>query len=232
LATFINKVSKEANHIKTQRRTIMAILDPIKKWVRHKRSIEDISVDELRREKIRLEQEEAKMARQVEDLETQKQQLFLKGKDEASARQQRILATKIKELDVQARNLDKNLRFVSKQLRIINGFLQIKENQRLFQEAGVSGLISKIDLQTLQRYVEEASIEGVFQLDKFQDILGTLEETEKIVGVVEEDKDILDIMRAMQEAKLAEMERPEAVDELARQRLDEILHREEPEAGV
>jgi len=210
----------------------MAILDPIKKWVRHKRSIEDISVDELRREKIRLEQEEAKMARQVEDLETQKQQLFLKGKDEASARQQRILATKIKELDVQARNLDKNLRFVSKQLRIINGFLQIKENQRLFQEAGVSGLISKIDLQTLQRYVEEASIEGVFQLDKFQDILSTLEETEKIVGVVEEDKDILEIMRAMQEAKLAEVERPEAVEELARHRLDEILHREEPEAGV
>ena len=210
----------------------MAILDPIKKWVQRKRSIEDISVDELRREKIRLEQEEAKMARQVEDLEAQKQQLFLKGKDEASTRQQRILATKIKELDMQARNLDKNLRFVSKQLRIINGFLQIKENQRLFQEAGVSGLISKIDLQTLQRYVEEASIEGVFQLDKFQDILRTLEETEKIVGVVEEDKDILEIMRAMQEAKLAEMERPEAVEELARQKLDEILHREEPEAGI
>ncbi len=208
----------------------MAVLDPIRKWLDRKRSIEDLTMDELRREKIRLEQEEGKLAHRVEDLEKQKQQLFMKGKDEPSELQQRILASKIKEVDVQAKNLAKNLRFISRQLRIINGFLQIKENQRLLQESGISSLINTIDLATLRTYVEQASIEGVFQLDKFQEILGTLEETDRVVGVVEEDKDILDIMKAFQEAKLTEMESPEAAEEMGLRRLDEILRKEEPEA--
>ena len=208
----------------------MAVLDPIRKWLDRKRSIEDLTMDELRREKIRLEQEEGKLAHRVEDLEKQKQQLFMKGKDEPSELQQRILASKIKEVDVQAKNLAKNLRFISRQLRIINGFLQIKENERLLKESGISSLISTIDLATLRTYVEQASIEGVFQLDKFQDILTTLEETDRVVGDVEEDKDVLDIMKAFQEAKLTEMESPEAAEEFGIRRLDEILSKEEAEA--
>ena len=208
----------------------MAVLDPIRKWLDRKRSIEDLTMDELRREKIRLEQEEGKLAHRVEQLEKQKQQLFTRGKDEPSALQQRILASKIKEVDVQAKNQGKNLRFISRQLRIINGFLQIKENERLLKESGISSLISTIDLATLRTYVEQASIEGVFQLDKFQDILTTLEETDRVVGDVEEDKDVLDIMKAFQEAKLTEMESPEAAEEFGIRRLDEILSKEEAEA--
>ncbi len=209
----------------------MDILGSIKeRFFGDKRSIQDISVDELRKEKIRLEQEEGKLSRRVEELEKQKQELFLQGKDEPSQRKQRILAAKIKELDVQAKNLDKNLQFISRQLRIVNGFLQIKENERLMQESGVSSVISKIDLDTLRTYVERASVEGVFQLDKFQEILGTLEETDQLVGGVEEDKDILAIMQAFQEARLAEMESPEAAEELGLKRLDEILSKEEPES--
>lgn len=212
----------------------MAILESIKErfFGDDRRSIEDIGVDELRREKIRLEQDEGKLARRVEELEKQKQELFLQGKEEPSHRKQRILATKIKEVDVQAKNLDRNLQFISRQLRIVNGFLQIKENERLMQESGISSVISQIDLATLRTYVERASVEGVFQLDKFQEILGTLEETDQLVGGVEEDKDILEIMQAFEEAKLAEMERPEAAEEVGLKRLDEILSQEEPEAEL
>lgn len=211
----------------------MAILDSIKNMFDRKRSIEDLSFDELRKEKIRLEQEEGKLVRRVEDLEEQKQQLFLKGKDESSHRQKRIMATKIKELDVQGKNLDKSLRLISRQLRIINGFIQIKENEQLLEKAGVFDFISDIDLSTLQRYVEEASIEGAFQLDKFQEILDAIEETEKVVGEFEEDRDILEIMEAMEEAQVLERESPLEAEELARQRLSEILkEEEEPEAEL
>jgi len=210
----------------------MAILDSLKGMFTRKRTLDDVSMDELRREKIRLEQEEARLTRQVEELERQKQQLFLKGKDEASERQQRILARKIKEVDVQARNIDKNLRFISHQLRVVNGFIQVKENQRLWQEAGISSIITQLDLEELQKYVEAASVEGALHLDKFRELLEGLEESERLVGLGEEDKDIEEIMRAMQEARQADLEAPGAVEELARQRLDEILHNEEREMGV
>lgn len=210
----------------------MAVTDSLKGLFNRKRSIDAITVDELRREKIRMEQEEAKLSRQVEELEKQKQQVFLKGKDEASERQMRILATKIKELDVQAANLDKTMRFISKQLRIVNGFIQIKENKRLLEQVGIANLISRIDMDTLQKYVDDASVEGAFRMDKFQKILGTVEDGESIVSAVDEDKDILEIMRAMQEAKQAEIERPEGIEDFARQKLDQVLHPEKAQADL
>jgi hypothetical protein len=205
----------------------MGVLKSVKGLFQRRRSLAKITMDELQREKIRLEHEEARRAKRVEELERQKRELFLRGKDEPSERQRRILATKIKELDVQAKNMDKQLRFISKQLRIVNGFIQIKENQRLLDQLGVSGIISRLDIQTLQKYVEDASIEGRFQWEKFEGILRTLEETEKVIGELEEDRDILEIMRAMEETKAAEMEAPEKVEEIAMQRLEEILR--EPE---
>jgi len=210
----------------------MAVFDSLKKLFQKRRSINEITMDELRRERIRLEQEEARVAREVENLEEQKRQLFLKGKDEASQRQRAILARKIKELDVQARNQDKQLQFLSRQLRIVNGLTQLKESKRLLEHSGLSELITRLDLPTLQTYIEEASIDGAFHMDKFQEILRTIEDTSRIVGEVEEDRDILEIMKAMEEAKLAEMESPGLAEQIAERRLSEILAREEPETEL
>jgi len=195
-----------------------------------KKSIKDITLDELRREKVRLDQEEAKTARKIDELEKQKQALFARGKDEPAVRQQRILARKIKELDAQAKSLDQNLQFFSRQLRIINGFTQLKENQRLLAESGLSSLISNIDLQTLQIYVDKASVDGVFHMEKFSDILGTLEEGDRIAGGVEADRDVEDIVRAMQEAKSAGELEPAVAVERGLERMEQILDREKPEA--
>lgn len=195
-----------------------------------KRTLDDVTLDELRYEKIRLEQEEAKLARKVEELENQKQQLFLKGKDEPSERKRRIIATQIKEQDVQARNLDRQLQFCSRQLRIINGLIQVKENQALLSKAGLSRIIGTMDIGELRKYVERASVEGAFQLDRFQEILNTLEEPERVVGVLEEEKDVEAIMRAMAEAKALEMENPSAAAEEILGKLGEALSKtEEPE---
>lgn len=208
----------------------MNILNPIRGLLDRKRSIEDLDVDELRKEKIRLEQEERKIVREVEELEERKQELFQQGKDETSDRQRRILATKIKELDVQGKNLDKNLQFIARQLRIVNGFMQIKENQRLLEKAGVSSVISTVDLPTLQHFVEEASVEGAFQMDKFQEILQTLEDTDRVVGGFEPDEDIQGIMDAMEDAHLADLESQDELEGWEDKELEDILDEEEPES--
>ena len=209
----------------------MAMIRSLRKFFQRKRSLDSITLDELRRERIRLEQEEGKLARQVDRLEEQKKQLFLKGKDETSQRRRRILATQIKGLDTQAKNLDRNLQLISRQLRIINGFIQLKENQRLLTESGLSSIISAMDLGTLQRYVERATVDGLFRMDKFQELIGILEE--RPLEEIEEDRDILEIMRAMEEAKLAEVEKgPEEAEKLGLEMIDKILSREEAEAEV
>ena len=207
----------------------MALADSVKRLISRKKSIDKISLDEMRRERIKLEQEESKMAHRIEDLEKRKETLFQKGKDESSQRQQLLIARKIKEYDVMARNYDKNMQLFSKQLRIINGFIQIKENQKLLHQAGISSLVNKMDLVKLQQYVEKSTVDGQFYLDKFSDIIGTLEESEKLVGVTSEDPDTLAIVTAMQEAKAAEAEDPESALKEGMKKVDQILHKEEPE---
>lgn len=191
-------------------------------------SIDDIKLDDLRREKIRLDQEEAKLMRRVEEVEGEKEALFLKGKDEPSRRKKTVLARKIKELDGQAKNYDRTLAVLSQQIRVINGFVQLKENETLLKSAGISKLIYGMDLQTLQIYIERATVDGAFQMDKFSEILGVLEERDGLVGGVKADEDIEEIVKAMEEAAELEAEQPAAVEEGLR-KVDEILTTEEAE---
>ena len=210
----------------------MPVLDSLKNLFSRRKTIADVSVDELRRERIRLEQEESKLARRIQEVEGQKQDLFVRGKDETSTRQQRIVARKIKELDMRAKNMDKNLQLFSRQLRIINGFTQLKENQRLLEQSGISSIIRNVDLQTLQNYVDQATIDGVFQMDRLSDILTTLEESEKIVGLPSEEPDIEAIVAAMQEAKAAEEIDSELALEEGLRKVDQVLGKEETEEAA
>lgn len=212
----------------------MDVIDSFKKLFGKSKSLDDLPLDDLRREKIRLDQEEAKVIREVEKIEGQKKDLFLKGKDESSQRQQMIIARKIKELDAQAKNMDRQLEFLSRQLRIINGFMQLKENQRYLRESGLIGVLGKIDLEHLQEYVDKASIDGGFQLDKFAAILGTMEEGQQVLGQPQQDDDVMEIVRLMQQAKEAEAS-PESVEESFKQ-VGQVLGKEasskEADAGL
>ena len=174
-------------------------------------TLEDLALDDLHKEKTRLELEERKLIRRVEDLEGQKRQLFEEGTRETSNRKQIILARKIKELDAQVSNLDKNLQFMSRQLRVLNGFVQLKENERLLRDAGISRLITSVDLGTLQAYVDRATVDGVFHMDKFEEILSVMEESYAVAGGYEEEEDIMEIVREMQ--RVAESQEATSTDE-------------------
>jgi hypothetical protein len=182
---------------------ISSLLGPKAASPDNKRTIADITLDDLRREKIRLDQEERKMLARLREVEADKRKLFEEGVKNASEREQRVLARKIKELDVEAKNMDRNLEYFSKQLRIINGFIQLKDNQRLLAEAGISSIISGIDLLDLQKYVDKATVDGEFHMDKFKEVLTTLEESGNVAGTIREDDDVMAIVRAMQQAQEA-----------------------------
>ena len=165
-----------------------------------RQTLDDLSTDELRKERIRLENEEKKLMKRLDDIEEEKKRTFIQGRDESSERKKMVLARKYKELDVQARNMERNMQYFSKQLRIVNGFLNLKENERILKASGLSNIISRMDLQELQIYVDEASIDGSFQFDKLQDVLTTLEEGGSLGGEIAEDKEVRDIFDEMVKA--------------------------------
>jgi hypothetical protein len=180
--------------------------------ISRKANLDDLPLDDLKREKIRLEQEERKMLARLREAENQKRQLFSEGVQKASEREQRVIARRIKELDVEAQNMDRMLQIISKQMRTINGLIQLKERSRLAAESGMGEMLQGIDLQDLIIYIDKASVDGEFQMDKFNELLRVLEEAEAISPQYREDQDVLDIVSAMQQAREA-ADSPEALEE-------------------
>jgi len=176
-------------------------------------SLDDLKLDDLRRESVRLDQEERKMLARIRELETKKRQLFEEGVSNPSEREQRVIARRIKELDVRADNMDRMLQAISKQMRIITGLIQVKERTRVMAESGISKLLSDIDLQDLIITIDKASVDGEFHMNKFDEVLGILEEADSLSPEMREDRDVLEIIEAMQDARENLDVAPEAFDE-------------------
>jgi hypothetical protein len=207
----------------------MELVENLKSFFSKKKSIDKVTIDELRREKVKLDQEERLLIQKVEDLDRKKQDLFVKGKDEPSQRQQFIIARKIKELDAQAQHVDRTLQLFSKQIRIVNGLMQVKENQKVLQKMGVTGLLNKMDLEQLQAYIESATVDGQFYMEKFTSLLKGMEEQEGVLGGVEKEADVEEIVKAMQRAKSVEETNPEEAVNEGIKTVETILRKEKPE---
>jgi len=176
-----------------------------------KARLEDLSIDDLQREKIRLAQEERKLIARLKEVEKQKKQLFAEGVQNDSDRERRVIARRIKELDVEANNMDRMLQIISKQMRTLNGLMQLKERARMAAESGLTNLITNLDLEELIRYVDKASVDGEFNMEKFDQVLRALEEADAVSPEYREDQDVLDLVAAM-EATRARLDHPDALE--------------------
>lgn len=165
-----------------------------------KQNLHNVTAEEIRRERIKVEQTEARVNREIEELEKQKEAFFAKGVQCGSDRQKLQYARKVKELDAQVEARDRQLSLISRNLRILNGVSQLKENERVLRDLGMEGLVNKMDLAELQEYVEKATVEGQFQMDKFNEILSSLDSAEGVYQAEADDADTLTILDAMNRA--------------------------------
>ena len=163
-------------------------------------TIDDISLDDLRKEKIRYEMEQKRIFEQVEGVEKQKNDLFLRGTQTKSTRERRMLANQVKEKDEEAAHLDNMLEFISKRKRIINGLIRVKS-----QSNGETDILKNMDLKKLVDSIAEKTVDGEMDDERFKELWSVLNP-----GLVnhEDDQDIQDLMKAMEKAG-EEGEKPE-----------------------
>jgi hypothetical protein len=162
-----------------------------------RQTLQNVSPEDICREKIKVEQTENRVTREIEEIEKQKDGLFSKGVDAGSDRQKLHFARKVKEMDAQVQARDRQLALISRNLRVLNGISQLKENERVLRDLGMEGIINTVDLIELQSYVEKATVEGQFQMDKFNEILGALDSAEGVYKFESDDSDTLAILDAM-----------------------------------
>ena len=190
-------------------------------------SLDDIPLDDLKKEKVRLDQRERTMISEIQDIENEKRKLFEEGVRNNSQREQRIIARRIKELDQRAQNMDRMLQTISKQMRILSGLVTLKERSRFMAESGIASVLKTLDLQDLVVFIDQASVDGEFQEEKFDDLLRALEKSGAHTTEYNEDEDVLQIMREMQMASEA-ADSPETIEERFKE-MENNLHGEQSE---
>jgi len=162
-------------------------------------SLDDISLEELRREQVRLEQQQKKYIKEIDDLEAQKNQYFAEGKAASgSVHRQRSIAQRIVGVDRQVKMTDRKLRAINKQLQAIGNFSYLKQNKRELETSGLMGIINTMDLEQLDDWVERASIDGELNMKKLEDMLRRVGASMDLADEIEDDPEVSAIMEMFQ----------------------------------
>jgi hypothetical protein len=162
-----------------------------------------ITAQDIRLEKIRLEQKEKKMASEIESLSKEKEELFRKGADTSSKSLRMIYARKFEECTKRLQLAERESIRLWKEVRVITALNHVYEHTR---GSGGERLLSRLT---------DAQIMDVMKLIDADDIKGEVfnERLDQIMGVVEasdsnkepigaEGKEILGIWEKMDEGAM------------------------------
>lgn len=188
------------------------------RFKKNPRTLDEVSEEELRRERVRLEQQEKKFVKEIDELEAQKKSLFAEGQAAAgSVHRQRSIAQRIVGLDGQVKLTDRKLRTITKQLQAINNFLHLKQSKRELEGSGLFSIINSMDLEELDTWIESASIDGELNMDKLEDMLRRVSTSMDLAGPIEDDPDVSAIMEMFQQGgTLADLDTALDKDDLER----------------
>ena len=144
------------------------------------RTLAEISVTELRRDRIGHQQTIGTLNRQIETIEANKDALLQKGIASPSDSFRRDVARHLPILDLDIEGKNRALRLLFKELEAITGLLIIKENQEVIRKNGLTSVIARMNLDQLTQFVHEATVEGELQWDKLTTLCGTLNDSRQI----------------------------------------------------
>jgi len=201
----------------------MSLLEGIASLFGRQKTIDQISPDDLKRERITLEQAQNRIHREIAAMEHRKDELFLKGKDAASSRQRLDFAQQVAQVEREIRQKAKDMALVRKQLGIIAGLLQIKERAALLRSLKVGSIINRLSVEELAAYVDQATVDERFEMEKFTAMLEAVEGGADAILEAAATPEVRAIAAAMEQARAAEEAgRPEEAAAAAK-RVEEVL---------
>ena len=168
-----------------------------------KATLNDIKMEDAQRGKIRLEHKQNLLLNEIRDIEKQKRALFAEGVQKAGAREQKVLALKIKQLDTRMHNLDRTLEAIYVQLRVIDSFIMIKEQESLNTEMGLQSVFGDMDLDELVVFMQKSMEDGELNMTMMKNLADSLDKHNYMSEGFSDDADVLEIMKQMQMAREA-----------------------------
>lgn len=161
------------------------------------KTLADVTVDELNRERITCQTELAKVEKEREKLQTDENQLKNEYACATQDFQKKRIARKIQDVRVQQRQVDGWITRVNQNLRVVNNFLMIKKNQAFYERAGVLTLLNQMDVAEIERAINESIINGTLSNDKLVEVLQAQETGLEQLFPETSDNSLEDLMKEL-----------------------------------
>ena len=188
------------------------MLDKLNPFNRKKNPLDQLTEDELRAARLKLEKNRERTLESIQELEDRKAVLFEEGVH-SDPRTRLDRARRIKEIEEQIRHLDQQLVFFGKQIQIINRLSFIKRNRAQIIELGIDKVLGKMDTGELRSYVDEIALSGAVNSERLDELASMLEEALGAELSEGQDPEIARLLEEMERASMPEL--PTVMDESA-----------------
>ncbi|MDO4551055.1 MAG: hypothetical protein Q4C96_07370 [Planctomycetia bacterium] len=135
------------------------------------KTLADVSVDDLNRERITCQTELNKVEKEREKLQRDEEQLKSEYASATKDFQKKSIARKIQDVRTQQRQVEGWITRVNQNLRVVNNFLMIKKNQAFYERAGVLTLLNEMDVSDIERVINESVVNGTLSNEKLVEVL-------------------------------------------------------------
>ncbi len=199
----------------------MGLLD----WLKGETSsLGDLSLEEVKKEKRRMNIREGKALKRLEKLEAQRDEVFRKGAKVNSDIRRRQLARKYKQKKKQIRMVERKLNRISKQLLTLSAVGLALERQKNIEE-GLTGILQDVREEEIRTLLEDDKISYDMYMDKLDKVLkesSMISDEEFMEQIGEEGREVLEAWEAMDEGEIDSMEEAmETVEEEIREKEDQ-----------
>ncbi len=162
-----------------------------------KRSLADISIDDLNRERLTMQNEQRKLEKELDAIFNTERQLKSEYQHAVSEAQKRSIARRIQEGRSRSENLEARATYCGRMLQTVNGLLTVKESAAFFERMGVGSTIAKMDIAEIESFIDRATVEGTLQQEKLTAMLLRLGDGVGQMNEAAADEELADLMREL-----------------------------------
>ena len=163
----------------------------------------DLSLDQVKREEIKLGIRESQTLAKLEKLEKEREDIFAKGMKIKSPPRRRQLARLYEVKSTGVKTLERELSILSKEITTISA-LKLALERRVTGKDGVSRILERVDEARLMTYLEDDKISQEMYLEKLNSVLSTVTDgaTQITEDLGKEGSEVMDVWQKMDEGEI------------------------------
>ncbi|OIQ05619.1 MAG: hypothetical protein AUK59_03205 [Candidatus Altarchaeum sp. CG2_30_32_3053] len=136
-----------------------------------RKNINDISMEELENEKIRLTVEEKNLLSKKDKIIEIAEKLLQEDAKAISEMEKKVIKRKLSEKDNEIKDIKEKLEEISQKISVVDAFIRLKKEEKKLIEKGLWQVISKMSMRELEDTLVKKEIKDEERSDMLKDIL-------------------------------------------------------------